>query len=191
MRSKTNRIGIEVKAALKQLAQWHTQGFSFSISVNISPQHLQHPSFIIELKTYLSAYPDFKPESLDLEIVESSALNDFELVSNSISECKSLGVIFSIDDFGAGCSSLVYLRCLPVKYLKIDQSFVCDILIDIEDKSIIEGIIELAKVFKLTVIVEGVPPQKNTGLSLLSQGVFLYKDLVLPNPYQQTRLKHG
>lgn len=160
-----------INTALKQLQEWQRQDKPTAISVNISPMHLQHASFINELKEYLSNYPDYKPGSLEFEIVESSSLDDVELVSKIINECNQLGVNFSIDDFGVGYSSLVYLRRLPVKFLKIDRSFVRDMLVDMEDRSIIEGIIELAKVFNLILIAEGVETSEH-GDELLSLGCF-------------------
>lgn len=170
-----------IQTALKQLHDWQSCGIDIAISVNISPLHLQYVGFVDELKEYLSHYPNFKPDSLELEIVESSALNDFEMVSNIISECKNLGTSFSIDDFGAGYSSLIYLKRLPVKYLKIDQSFVRDMLFDMDDKAIIQGIVELAKVFNLTVIAEGVETPEH-GKALLSLGSYLAQGYGIAKP---------
>jgi len=145
-----------IKTALQQLQRWLSSGFHIPISVNISPLHLQHNEFISDLSNVLDQYPNFKPESLDFEILESSALKDIGLVTNVMKKCHQLGVTFSIDDFGTGYSSLTYLKRLPAKFLKIDQSFVRDMLMDTDDKAIIQGIIELAKIFKLEVIAEGV-----------------------------------
>jgi diguanylate cyclase (GGDEF)-like protein/PAS domain S-box-containing protein len=158
-----------IRTALAQLHFWQTQGLDLSVSVNISPLHLQQGDFTAQLKTYLDKYPNYKANSLDLEVVESSALHDVEAVSAIIESCKALGVTFSIDDFGVGYSSLVYLKRLPVRYLKIDKSFVRDMLVDADDKAIIEGIIELAKVFKLSVIAEGIE-SKEHGEALLELG---------------------
>jgi diguanylate cyclase (GGDEF)-like protein/PAS domain S-box-containing protein len=181
-----NVLGTEIgkwviQSALKQLDYWQSLGIDIAISVNISPLHLHYSRFVAELKEYLSHYPNFKPDSLDFEIVESSALDDFELVSKVIKECKQLGVSFSIDDFGAGYSSLIYLKRLPVKYLKIDQSFVRDMLSDMDDKAIIEGIIELAKVFYLTVIAEGVETPEH-GKALLSLGSYIAQGYGIARP---------
>jgi diguanylate cyclase (GGDEF)-like protein/PAS domain S-box-containing protein len=183
---ETNILGIEIgkwviQTALKQLDEWRKVDDDITISVNISPLHLQQPNFVSELKTYLDLYPNYKAESLDLEIVESSALNDIELVSSIIKECKQIGVSFSIDDFGVGYSSLVYLKRLPVKYLKIDQSFVRDMLFDMDDKAIIQGIIELAKVFNLTVIAEGVETNQH-GDVLLALGCLFAQGYGIARP---------
>jgi len=183
---ESNTLGIEIgkwviQTALKQLHEWRRVNDDITISVNISPLHLQQPDFVSDLKAYLAIYPNYKAESLDLEIVESSALDDIELVSSIIKECKQIGVSFSIDDFGVGYSSLVYLKRLPVKYLKIDQSFVRDMLVDMDDKAIIQGIIELAKVFNLTVIAEGVETDKH-GDVLLALGCLFAQGYGIARP---------
>jgi EAL domain-containing protein (putative c-di-GMP-specific phosphodiesterase class I) len=184
-----NVLGIEIgkwviQTALKQLNEWRSVDDNFSISVNISPLHLQYADFVSDLREYLAVYPNYKAGGLDLEIVESSALNDIDLVSGIITECKAMGVSFSIDDFGVGYSSLVYLRRLPVKYLKIDQSFVRDMLFDLDDKAIIQGIIELAKVFNLTVIAEGVETNKH-GEVLLALDCFFAQGYGIAKPMPQ------
>lgn len=170
-----------IKTALQQLNSWQSAGYDFSISVNISPMHLQHAEFVSDLKEKLSNFPKFTPGSLEFEILESSALKDIQLVSSVMKECEKLGVGFSIDDFGTGYSSLTYLKRLPAKYLKIDQSFVRDMLIDTDDKAIILGIIELAKVFNLNVIAEGVETPYH-GELLLSLGSYLAQGYGIAKP---------
>ena len=96
-------------------------------------------------------------------------------------ECQQLGVCFSIDDFGTGYSSLTYLKRLPAKYLKIDRSFVRDMLVDKDDKAIIQGIIELAKVFNLKVIAEGVETPHH-GELLLSLGSYYAQGYGIAKP---------
>jgi len=90
-------------------------------------------------------------------------------------------VLFSIDDFGTGYSSLTYLKRLPAKYLKIDQSFVIDMLKDMDDRAIIQGIIELAKVFRLQVIAEGVETPAHAE-QLLSLGATLAQGYGIAKP---------
>jgi len=142
--------------ALKQLQDWQQQGFSCPLSINIAAQHLQRIEFIDELKKLLNAYPHINPQLIQLEILETSALEDIELVSSILSQCRQLGVSLALDDFGTGYSSLAYLKRLPVDCLKIDQAFVRDMLGDPDDLSIIEGVLGLAKAFNLRVIAEGV-----------------------------------
>jgi len=185
-------LGIEIgnwvaNAALAQLEKWNEQGLEIPISVNISPMHLQRSQFIGELKSMLSQYPDCIHEHLELEILESSALKDITLVSKVIKECNQLGLQFSIDDFGAGYSSLTYLKRLPAEYLKIDQSFVRDMLLDEDDKAIIQGIIELAKVFNLKVIAEGVETPEH-GKQLISLGCYLAQGYGIAKPMPASKI---
>ena len=179
-------LGIElgewvIKTALKQLRTWQADNIHIPISVNISPLQLQHDNFVKRLTKQLKASPTFIADSLELEILESSALKNIELVSNIIQRCNDLGVVFSIDDFGTGYSSLTYLKRLPTKYLKIDQSFVIDMLEDTEDAVIIQGIIQLAKAFNLKVIAEGVETAEH-GKQLLQLGCYLAQGYGIAKP---------
>jgi len=185
-------LGIEIgrwviNSALQQSKNWLAMGHNIPISVNISPLHLQHTEFVSELKEMLAQYPYSKRGSLEFEILESSALTDIESVSNVIKECNELGVFFSIDDFGTGYSSLTYLKRLPAKSLKIDQSFVRNMLSDEDDKAIIQGIIELAKVFNLKVIAEGVETPKHAEL-LLSFGSYIAQGYGIAKPMPANNL---
>ncbi|ABM03770.1 diguanylate cyclase/phosphodiesterase with PAS/PAC sensor(s) [Psychromonas ingrahamii 37] len=173
-----------IKTALQQSQNWLSSGTDIPISVNISPLHLQHAEFVSELKRMLDQYPNINAGSLEFEILESSALKDIELVSKVMKECNQLGVRFSIDDFGTGYSSLTYLKRLPAETLKIDQSFVRDMLIDTDDKAIIQGIIELAKVFNLKVIAEGVETPQH-GELLLSLGCYFVQGYGIAKPMHE------
>jgi EAL domain-containing protein (putative c-di-GMP-specific phosphodiesterase class I) len=170
-----------IKTALQQSQDWLTAGYNIPISVNISPMHLQYSGFVHDLKNALNQHPNFKPESIEFEILESSALTNIELVSSIMQDCDKLGVRFSIDDFGAGYSSLTYLKRLPANYLKIDQSFVRDIIVDNDDKAIVQGIVELAKAFNLKVIAEGVETPEH-GELLLSLGSYIAQGYAIAKP---------
>ena len=104
----------------------------------------------------LARYPDVHPSNLEFEILETSALQDMQLVTQAIAACKQIGIAFALDDFGTGYSSLTYLRQLPVTLLKIDQSFVRDMLENAEDQAILRGVLDLARAFGREVIAEGV-----------------------------------
>ncbi len=145
-----------LNTALTQMAHWRKQGVRLPVSVNINSFHLRQTAFAERLGEILSQHPTVPPEDLELEIVETSALGNLESVSDLISECKRLGVVFSLDDFGTGYSSLAYLSRLPVENLKIDMSFVRDMLDDPNDLAIVQGIIGLAESFDLKLIAEGV-----------------------------------
>ncbi len=155
--------------ALRQLALWNDAGFTTAVSVNISGHHFHEERFAQRLKAMLEEYASVKPSQLELEVLESTALEDINLVSRVIEECRALGVAVSIDDFGTGYSSLTYLKRLPVDTLKIDQSFVRDMLDDIEDFAIVEGIIGLSQAFRRDVIAEGIESEEH-GVMLLRLG---------------------
>lgn len=176
-----------IRTAMEQLQSWQALGYDIPISVNISPLHIEHAEFVKDLKDILAQYPSINPKLLEFEVLESSALNDIELVSKVMKDCSELGVCFSIDDFGTGYSSLTYLKRLPAKYLKIDQSFVRDMLIDKDDKAIIQGIIELAKVFNLNIVAEGVETPKH-GEALLALGSYVAQGFGIARPMPGTKL---
>jgi len=156
--------------AIKQLDKWRKKGISLEVSINISSHHLQSPSFFAELDSALAKYPRIDSNDLQLEILESSALGDLNAVSSIIRTCRdALGVNIALDDFGTGYSSLTHLRNLPANTIKIDQSFVRDMLDDPSDYAIIDGVIGLAESFNRNVIAEGVETSEH-GLMLLLMG---------------------
>ena len=164
--------------ALEQLDRWRSQGVHLSVSVNIDALHLQQANFIDHLARELARHPGFTSGELELEILETSALEDINGVSEIIKDCRKLGVGFSLDDFGTGYSSLTYLKRLPAQMLKIDQSFVRDMLEDPDDLAILDGIIGLANAFQRRVIAEGVETQAHSEMLLrlgceLGQGYFI------------------
>jgi diguanylate cyclase (GGDEF)-like protein/PAS domain S-box-containing protein len=158
---ETDPLAIEVgewviNTALTQIAQWQAQGLDLQISVNVGAQQLQHPNFVACLRTLMVAHPSVSADKLALEMLETSALQDIDYASQVIEDCHQMGVAFALDDFGTGYSSLTYLKRLRVSTIKIDQSFVRNMLDDPQDRSILEGVISLAKAFNREVIAEGV-----------------------------------
>lgn len=143
-------------SALAQMQQWRLQGFYCPLSINIAAQQIQRSEFADQLAAALQAYPQVNPQQLQLEILETSALDDMELVTDTLLRCRALGVSLALDDFGTGYSSLAYLKRLPIDCLKIDQGFVREMLADADDLSIIQGVLGLAHAFDLHVIAEGV-----------------------------------
>jgi EAL domain-containing protein (putative c-di-GMP-specific phosphodiesterase class I) len=139
------------------------------VSINIAARQIQHPGFATELAAALARYPQIEPANLELEILETNALEDISAVSAVMHECHCLGVRFAIDDFGTGYSSLTYLKRLPAETLKIDQSFVRDMLTDREDMAIVQNVIGLAESFHRMVIAEGVETMAH-GAQLLKMG---------------------
>ena len=148
-----------ISSALAQMAAWSAQGLELPVSVNIDALQLQQIGFVGRLEEMLQAHPEIPPHRLQLEVLETSALDDMGRVSEAMQACQSLGVQFALDDFGTGYSSLTYLRRLPAQMLKIDQSFVRDMLVDPGDLAIVQGVISLASTFGRSVIAEGVETQ--------------------------------
>ncbi|MET0073159.1 MAG: PAS domain S-box protein [Candidatus Thiodiazotropha lotti] len=152
--------------ALAQLSQWDDLGLKTSVSVNIGARQLQRTDFVDQLKKIVQRYPAIASDRLQLEILETSALDDMNHVSKIIHECLEFGVSFALDDFGTGYSSLSYLKHLPATTIKIDRSFVRDMLIDPDDLAILEGILGMATAFRRNVIAEGVETPEHGELLL-------------------------
>ncbi|MEE3169654.1 MAG: EAL domain-containing protein, partial [Pseudomonadota bacterium] len=112
--------------------------------------------FAERLQRLLGEFPETRPGDLEIEIVETSSLENFNAVNKVIQQCRALGVRFGLDDFGTGYSSLTYLRQLPLDYLKIDMSFVRGMLENPDDLAIVKGVLGLADSLNLPVIAEGV-----------------------------------
>lgn len=156
-------------AALRQLQYWQDRGLKIAVSVKIAPLHLLREDFTKILKKNLTAFPKLRPEHIELAILETATLQDIGRVSAVMAECKRLGVGLVLDHFGTGYSSLTYLKALPFEALKIDRSFVRDMLRDAENRAIVEGIVNLTGTFHRQVIAEGVETVEH-GYLLLKMG---------------------
>jgi diguanylate cyclase (GGDEF)-like protein len=151
------RVGDHVLAqALDQLEVWQQQGLDLSVSVNITARHLQEPDFVQRLGELLARHAQPLGPRLELEVLETAALTDIGFTSSVLERCARLGVRWALDDFGTGYSTLTYLKRLPVQVLKIDRSFVHNMLADAQDRAIVEGVISLSKTFGCVVVAEGV-----------------------------------
>jgi diguanylate cyclase (GGDEF)-like protein/PAS domain S-box-containing protein len=142
--------------ALNQMSLWQASGLDLAVSANVSARHLQEPDFASRLAELLAMHPGVTGRKLELEVLETAALIDVAHTSSLLERCRALGVRFALDDFGTGYSTLSYLKRLPVDVLKIDRSFVHNMLDDRQDLAIVEGVIGLAKTFNCSVIAEGV-----------------------------------
>lgn len=159
-----------VNEAIQQLDHWKRQKITLEISINVSSHQLLSPDFLGYLNQLLNKYPYVEANKIQLEILESSVLSDIAAISESIERCQDeLGIHFALDDFGTGYSSLAHLRSLPADTIKIDQSFVRDMLSDSDDLALIEGIISLARIFNRHVIAEGVESIEH-GVELMRVG---------------------
>ena len=158
-----------IDTALTQIEEWRRSGLVLRVSVNVAAQQLEQTGFVEKLAKLLAAHRGVEPSSLELEVLESSALNDLAQVTDVMRACRRLGVTFALDDFGTGYSSLTYLKRLPVSALKIDQTFVRNMLDHSEDLKILEGVLGLAGAFNHLAIAEGVETVEH-GLLLLRFG---------------------
>jgi len=170
-----------LEQAFEQLSLWHTQNVDLSISVNIGAKSLQKNDFIERLSRLLKRHEEVNPDLLMLEILETSVLKDLQQVSTLITRCATLGVKFALDDFGTGYSSLTYLKHLPSEQLKIDQSFVRDMLIDSNDLAILDGVLGFANAFGREAIAEGVESIEH-GIMLLQLGCDLAQGYAIAKP---------
>jgi diguanylate cyclase (GGDEF)-like protein/PAS domain S-box-containing protein len=146
-----------LETACAQIALWsiwpHTAGLT--IAVNVSARQFRQVDFAGQLVELLKK-TGANPHRLKIEITESLLLNDMADAIQKMAELRALGLSFSLDDFGTGYSSLAYLKNLPLEQLKIDQSFVRDVLTDPNDAAIVQTVLSLGKSFGLTVVAEGV-----------------------------------
>ncbi len=170
-----------LETGIAQAAQWLKQGLRLEVGINISASHLLNPEFAEQLAELLQQWPALIPGQIELEILESTAIQDLAAARQALLRCQGLGVRFSLDDFGTGYSSLTYLRQLPVHCLKIDQSFVRDMLEDPDDHNIVSGVVQLAQVFDREVIAEGVESMAHAS-ALLALGCELAQGYGVARP---------
>lgn len=170
-----------ITQVLNQLDSWNAKGIELPVSINIDGSQLAQANFVQQLAAQLAKHPQLKPWSLELEILETSALQDIERASRVISQCKDIGVTVSLDDFGTGYSTLTYLKRLPVSTLKIDKSFVIDMQQDIEDLTILDSVIGLSDAFQRITVAEGVETEEH-GTLLLSLGCTIGQGYGIAHP---------
>lgn len=170
-----------IDTALVQMERWHILGLDVPVSVNVGARQLQEADFVERLQGILAKHPQIKPSCLELEVLETSALADMAQASQVIQDCAELGVRFALDDFGTGYSSLTYLKKLRVKQIKIDQTFVRNMLEDPDDLAILVGVIGLAEAFNHEVIAEGVETIEH-GTALLKLGCGLAQGYGIARP---------
>jgi diguanylate cyclase (GGDEF)-like protein len=140
----------------KQLRDWHDQGFAdLRMAVNLSTVQLHHAELPRVVNNLLQMYR-LPPRSLELEVTETGLMEDISTAAQHLLSLRRSGALIAIDDFGTGYSSLSYLKSLPLDKIKIDKSFVQDLLDDDDDATIVRAIIQLGKSLGMQVIAEGV-----------------------------------
>ena len=140
----------------RQLREWHDQGFSdLRMAVNLSTVQLHHAELPRVVNNLMQVYR-LPPKSLELEVTETGLMEDISTAAQHLLSLRRSGALIAIDDFGTGYSSLSYLKSLPLDKIKIDKSFVQDLLEDEDDATIVRAIIQLGKSLGMQVIAEGV-----------------------------------
>jgi diguanylate cyclase (GGDEF)-like protein len=142
-----------IEQSCKTLREWQKKyHFAIPIAINVASQQFADASLVSDIKQMALRY-QIQPELLEIEITETSLMNDIELAINKLEQLKSAGFGIAVDDFGTGYSSLSYLRHLPITTMKIDRCFVSDLP---EDSAIASTILMLGKQLNLTIVAEGI-----------------------------------
>jgi diguanylate cyclase (GGDEF)-like protein len=169
-----------MRSACIQARRWQLDSFTnLHLAVNVSARQLKQKDFLSRLVDILDE-SEIDPASLELELTETSVMEDPESAARLLAEIRRMGVKIAIDDFGTGYSSLSYLKCLPIDTVKLDRSFVCDVTIHPDHAALVMAIITLAHNLRLRVIAEGVETEEQLNfLRLLrcdqGQGYFFDK----------------
>ncbi len=176
-------IGLWVlEHACAQLQQWqqHPATRSLCLAINVSARQFHQPDFVSHVQAHLQR-SGIDPTRLKLELTESVILGDVDETITRMQAIKALGVRFALDDFGTGYSSLSYLKRLPFDQLKIDQSFVRDMVVDASDAAIVRAILAMSRSLHLEVVAEGVetPAQRD---ALKASGCEMYQGYLFGKP---------
>lgn len=171
-----------LKEAAEQLKKWENdeEKKEWRISVNISHKQFERENFVHLIDSLIKEY-NINPNKLRLELTENLLIKNTEETLDKIKELNEMGITLSIDDFGTGYSSLAYLKQLSIHELKIDQSFIRDILNDSNDFSIVETIISIGRKFNLDVIAEGVETKEHHEM-LISMGCSYFQGYLFGKP---------
>jgi diguanylate cyclase (GGDEF)-like protein len=180
-----------LQTACAQLAAWARSPHSahMTLAVNVSARQFRSPEFVIQVQNAL-LQNGADPRLLKLELTESLLLTDSQEAIMKMSALRSLGVRFALDDFGTGYSSLSYLKMLPLQQLKIDQSFVRDVLTDANDAAIASTVLALGRSLGFDVVAEGVETEGQRRF-LLNQGCVLFQGYLFGRPVPLTDFKFG
>ena len=181
-----------MESACHQLVKWagHDATQDLSIAVNVSARQFHQPDFVPQVLDLLRR-TRANPFRLKLELTESLLLTDIKDAIHKMSQLRAIGVTFSLDDFGTGYSSLSYLKSLPLDQLKIDQSFVRDVLTNPNDAAIVRTILALARSMDLGPVAEGVETEGQRQF-LLDNGCWSFQGYLFgkPQPLDELVMKH-
>ena len=179
-----------LRQACRHLVAWaqDAERLDWTLAVNLSARQLRLPDFVARVRRILQE-TGAKPTQLKLELTESLLLHDVEDTIVKMSELAADGIRFSLDDFGTGYSSLSYLKRLPLTILKIDKSFVRDLLTDPNDAIIAVTILQLAESLGLDVVAEGVETEGQMQM-LESMGCKAFQGYLFGRPAPMAALPH-
>ncbi len=144
-----------LRTACAQTKAWHDKGFDLNVAVNLSPRQFQQTDLVSTINRIV-AETGFDPRELNLEVTESSIMNNAESAAVTLRALQDTGISISIDDFGTGYSSLGILKNLPIDVLKIDKTFINDVTTNPDDGALVTAVITLAHNLRLSVVAEGV-----------------------------------
>jgi diguanylate cyclase (GGDEF)-like protein/PAS domain S-box-containing protein len=170
-----------IETALSQLTQWNAQGLITTVSVNIDSLQLQDPHFEHRLLEQLGQHPTVSPQQLELEILETGALDNITHISGLIARLDAQGIRCALDDFGTGYSSLTFLKQLTASTIKIDQSFVRGMQDDPEHAAIVNSVLGLARSFERITLAEGIEAE-HIGTMLIELGCELGQGYAIARP---------
>jgi diguanylate cyclase (GGDEF)-like protein/PAS domain S-box-containing protein len=172
---------------VRVLVAWQAEGLDLPLSLNMSPFQFQRMDFAERITQVIAAQPGLRTNQLEIEILESSALEDLPHAVELIAKCQAIGVRFALDDFGTGYSTLTYLKQMAVDTLKIDRSFVHDMQEDASSIAIVKGIVGMAEAFNCGLVAEGVESWKQAR-TLLHMGCFIIQGYAAAKPMPANEL---
>ncbi|MBF0471580.1 MAG: EAL domain-containing protein [Gammaproteobacteria bacterium] len=176
-----------IDKSLQQLQQWHEMGIKISVSVNVSAIQFLRKDFSSRFDQILARYSPELIRHIEIEILESAALQDLKLAREIIDHYCERGISFALDDFGTGYSSLVHLKHLTINTLKIDRGFVRNMLVNPGDLAITQGVIGLAEAFQYKVVAEGVETIEHI-LMLMELGSPILQGFAIARPMPGAQL---
>jgi EAL domain-containing protein (putative c-di-GMP-specific phosphodiesterase class I) len=171
--------------AMRCCQSWIRMGVSLPVSVNISTRHLLHPSFFADIDAALDAYPEVMDVGFGIEVTETGPAMEHARAKVVIEECRRRGIRVGLDDFGTGSASLSHIQHLDIEHIKLDQSFVRDILSNERNMAIAAGVITTARMLAKMVVAEGVETSAQGDL-LASLGCHQLQGFSISRPMRAT-----
>jgi diguanylate cyclase (GGDEF)-like protein/PAS domain S-box-containing protein len=176
-----------IETAIRQLAEWRGAGLELVGSINVAARQLYSEGFADRLFAVMARHPEVQPGQVELEILETAALEDVARANQVIEVCRARGIRFALDDFGTGYASMTYFRRLAIDLVKIDQSFIRNMLDAREDLAIVTGIMGLTTAFGKLAVAEGVESVEHGGV-LLRMGCPIAQGYAIARPMPAEQL---